>query len=128
MTGPNEYAQATWLMSPNYDLVSVIVLGTGKLCIACIMNLEGVTPEGVIWNWFMPGFRDCPLFEVNVGSRARHGQEYPVFVECHLRKIFQEPAFKFANVIFCCGKRRVLEAIWQLILTLIKFGVWGIFM
>ena len=49
ITGPSEYAQATWLTSPNYDLVSVIVLGPGKFCIACIMDSEGVTPEGVIW-------------------------------------------------------------------------------
>ena len=49
MTGPNEYAQATWLMSPNHDLVSVIALGTEKLRIACIMDSEGVTLEGVIW-------------------------------------------------------------------------------
>ena len=48
MTGPNEYTQATWLMNPNHDLASVIVLGPGKLHITCIMDSEGVTLEGVI--------------------------------------------------------------------------------
>ena len=31
MTGPSEYAQATWLTCPNHDLASVSVFGIGKL-------------------------------------------------------------------------------------------------
>ena len=50
MTGPSEYAQATWLTSPNHDLASASVFGTGKFSIASSMGLEGVTPEDVIWS------------------------------------------------------------------------------
>ena len=42
MMGPSEYAQLTWLTSPNHDLASVSVLGMGKLDIASSMDLEGV--------------------------------------------------------------------------------------
>ena len=75
-------------------------------------------------NWIMPGFRDFPPFEVNMGNWAEHGWEYPIFDECHFGKFFQEPALEFANVIFYCRKRRVLWVIWQLILTLIRFGAY----
>ena len=44
----HKWTQTIWLTSPTNDLASVIVLGTGKLSIACIMDLERVTPEGVI--------------------------------------------------------------------------------
>ena len=47
MTGPSEYAQATWLTSLNHDLTSVRVLGIGKPNIASSMDSEGVIPEGV---------------------------------------------------------------------------------
>ena len=46
---PSEYALVTWLTSPNHDLASVNVFGMGKLNIVSSMDLEGVTPEGVIW-------------------------------------------------------------------------------
>ena len=50
ITGSNENTQATWLMIPNHDMGSVIVFGTGKLSITCIIDSKGVTPEGVIWS------------------------------------------------------------------------------
>ena len=72
-------------------------------------------------NLVVLGFRDCPHFEVNIGSRSEHSWEYPVFIECRLSKIFLEPALKLANFLFCCRKRRGLEVIWQLILTFVRF-------
>ena len=48
MMGAREYAQATWLTSPNHDLAPVMFLGVGKSRMAVISFSEGVMPVGVI--------------------------------------------------------------------------------
>ena len=75
-------------------------------------------------NWVMTGFRDCPLFEVNMAAGQDMAWNTPSLLNAALANFFYEPALKFANLIFCCRKRRVLGVIWQLILTLVRFGAY----
>ena len=49
MTGPSEFAQASWLTSPNNELASMSVLGIEKFKIASSMNSEDASLAGVIW-------------------------------------------------------------------------------
>ena len=72
MTGPSEYAQATYLTSLNHDLASVSVLGIRTLSITSCMDSEGVTLESIIFrhpnctmswqNWNLSLLSTMPFF------------------------------------------------------------------
>ena len=56
---------------------------------------------------FMPGFKDCSLIKVDVGSRARHGGgECPIVFKYHFGEMLEEPILELIDVCFYWGKKK----------------------
>ena len=55
-------------------------------------------------NWVMPGFRDCPLFEMNMGSRAGHGWKYPSLLNVVLASFSRSQLLSLPMLSSVAGK------------------------
>ena len=63
-------------------------------------------------NQAMSDFGDCALFEVDMGSGARHWWEFPIVFECYFSEVFKEPILELVNVLFCWGEREFFGVCW----------------